>query len=96
MHLGRCETAVEVDRGVEAGAFVLPREWLGRHGVRIDANLEHSGNDVGRALLAHAVGLGADLLVMGAWGVPRWAERLLGGTTRTLLASTSLPLLMSH
>jgi len=33
---------------------------------------------------------------MGAWGTSSWAARVLGGATRKLLASMTLPLLMSH
>jgi hypothetical protein len=31
VHLVRCETDAEVDRGVDKSGFDLPREWLGRH-----------------------------------------------------------------
>jgi nucleotide-binding universal stress UspA family protein len=96
VHLVRCETEVDGDRGVERSGFDLPREWLGRHGVRIDALLERSGNDVCTALLARAAGVGVDLVVMGAWGMPRWAERLVGGTTQKMLTSMNVPVLMSH
>ena len=96
VHLVRCETSVELDRDVEACSFDLPREWLGRHGVRIEALLERSGQDVCTALLSCAASLGADLIVMGAWGMPRWAERLVGGTTRAMLVRMNLPVLMAH
>ena len=39
---------------------------------------------------------GADLLVAGAYGHPKLWEKMLGGTTRDLLACMRLPLLMSH
>jgi nucleotide-binding universal stress UspA family protein len=96
VHLVRCETGTEIERDVDSFGFDLPREWLGRHGVRVDALLERGGGDVATALLARAAGLGADLIVMGAWGMPRWAERLVGGTTRTMLTAMNLPVLMSH
>ena len=92
----RCDTPVEADRKDEASELELPREWLGRHGVRINAWLEATPIDVGDALLSRASDLGADMLVMGAWGQPRWAERMLGGVTRTILSSMTLPVLMSH
>ena len=51
---------------------------------------------VERRELSHAADVDADVLVMGAWGTSRWAERMLGGATRTVLASMTLPVLMSH
>jgi hypothetical protein len=66
------------------------------HGVRLEAMLERSGGDVVTSLLTRAGRLGADLIVMGAWGMPRWAERLVGGATRSMLASTNVPILTSH
>jgi nucleotide-binding universal stress UspA family protein len=48
------------------------------------------------ALLSLAAGDGYDLLVMGAYGHARWKERVLGGTTRTIFESATLPVLMSH
>lgn len=96
VYLVRCETSVEVDRGVDASGFDLPREWLGRHGVRVDVLLERSGQDVCTPLLSRAAALGADLIVMGAWGLPRWAERLVGGTTRAMLSRMDVPVLMAH
>lgn len=33
---------------------------------------------------------------MGAYGHSRWHELLMGGATRTVLASMTLPVLMSH
>lgn len=92
----RCEPLAEVDRGDGASELDLPREWLGRHGLRIDARLEATTVGVGDTLLSRAADRGADMLVMGAWGQARWAERMLGGVTRTILSSMTLPVLMSH
>jgi nucleotide-binding universal stress UspA family protein len=47
-------------------------------------------------LLSRASDFEADLLVMGAYGHARVRELLLGGATRTVLASTPVPVLMSH
>src|SRR6266481_37907 len=50
----------------------------------------------GEVLLSRAADLGADLLVIGAYGHSRVRELLLGGATRSILQSMPLPVLMSH
>ncbi|SFC26026.1 Universal stress protein family protein [Polaromonas sp. OV174] len=53
-------------------------------------------DDAGNYLLSMAADLGADLLVMGCYGHSRAREWVLGGATRTILQSMTLPVLMSH
>lgn len=70
---------------------------LARHGVK--ATIERTasaGIGAGNALLSRASDLEADLLVMGAYGHSRVRELLLGGATRTVLESMTLPVLMAH
>jgi nucleotide-binding universal stress UspA family protein len=50
----------------------------------------------GEALLSHAADASADLLVMGGYGHARFREMLMGGVTRTILRSMTLPVLMAH
>jgi nucleotide-binding universal stress UspA family protein len=70
---------------------------LARHGVKAEIERTVSADlPVGEALLSRAADLGADLLVMGAYGHSRARELLLGGATRSLLRSMTLPVLMSH
>ena len=70
---------------------------LARHGVKAAAERTVSaGVGVGDVLLSRASDLGADLLVMGGYGHSRARELLLGGATRTILESMTLPVLMSH
>lgn len=52
--------------------------------------------DVGNALLSKAADLSADLLVMGSYGHSRAREWVMGGATRTILRTMTLPVLMSH
>lgn len=70
--------------------------FLVRHGVRVDVRSMSGIADVGDVLLALAADAGADLLVTGAYGHSRLGEILLGGVTRTLLASARLPLWMAR
>ncbi len=39
---------------------------------------------------------GADLVVMGAYGHARVIQTILGGTTRTMIEQTELPVLVAH
>lgn len=51
---------------------------------------------VAEAMLSHAADAAADLIVMGGYGHTRAWELVLGGVTRTLLKSMTVPVLMSH
>lgn len=71
--------------------------WLARHGVKAEAKHTYASDiDTGNALLSWAADLGADLLVMGAYGHSRLRELVLGGTTRQILSEMTVPVLMSH
>lgn len=80
----------------EAGASALA-DYLGYHAIRaairsVDAD---SGRSVGETLIAEATGVGADLMVMGAYTHSRLRELVFGGVTREVLAA-DLAVLMSH
>jgi nucleotide-binding universal stress UspA family protein len=72
--------------------------YLARHGVQVEVTQQTapSGLDIGNALLSLAADIGADLLVMGGYGHQRWREIVLGGATRRVLQSMTLPVLMAH
>ena len=71
--------------------------WLARHGLKAEIRpLEHDGPGAGPAILAAARELGADLIVMGAWGHSRLAELILGGVTRHLFTHSDRPMLVAH
>ena len=70
--------------------------WLMWQGVSADVRVETTGIGIAESMLSRAADLGADLIVMGAYGHARWAERVLGGATRGLLASMTVPVLMSR
>jgi nucleotide-binding universal stress UspA family protein len=71
--------------------------YLACHQVQAEALHATATDDrVGDTILARAGRLGADLLVMGAYGRPRFAELVLGGATRAILRRAAMPVLMSH
>lgn len=70
---------------------------LGRHGVTVRVNnMDGMGRSEGRALLDCAISVGADMLVLGAYGHCRAEEWLLGGVTRELTQTSPTPLLLAH
>jgi nucleotide-binding universal stress UspA family protein len=81
--------------GDEPGADIA--HYLARHGVKVQASRQDAKDvDVGNQLLSRAADLSVDLIVMGAWGHSRLSEMVLGGVTRTLLESMTVPVLMAH
>lgn len=70
---------------------------LARHGVRAEAQTITADDvRVDDALLSHAFDVGADLIVMGAYGHSRLGEFVLGGATRHMLRQITIPVFMSH
>lgn len=86
------------EHGEQPGAELT--HYLARHGVEARLHLLDGGGvrrgDIGEALLSQAADLSADLLVMGAYGHSRLRETILGGVTRTILQSMTIPVLMAH
>lgn len=81
--------------GQEPGADVAL--WLARHGVNVTVQRDVAANTkVGEIILSRAADCGADLIVMGVYGHSRLREFILGGASRTLLGSMTVPVLMSH
>lgn len=54
------------------------------------------GSGAGDALARYCSRHGADLLVMGAYGHSRFRDFVVGGATKSLMAATPLPVLLSH
>lgn len=92
----QCTTPLGIDDETIAARLEALRCWLMWHGVDAEVRHEATAIDVGNVLLSRAADFESDLIVMGAYGHSRWTERVLGGATRTLLQSMTLPVLMSH
>jgi nucleotide-binding universal stress UspA family protein len=72
-------------------------EHLARHGLKVDLKrIVATGSDVLDTLLSHAADTGTDLIVMGGYGHSRLREFILGGVTRGILNTMTVPTLMSH
>jgi len=76
---------------------VIPIDYLRDHGLHAEfEEIVDSEREIVTRLLARSAELDADLLVMGGYGHSRLGELVLGGTTRGMLQSATLPVLMSH
>jgi nucleotide-binding universal stress UspA family protein len=72
-------------------------EHLTRHGVAVSVKRIAKGDlAVQDVILSYAADSGADLMVMGGYGHSRLREFILGGVTRGILNSMTVPVLMSH
>jgi nucleotide-binding universal stress UspA family protein len=72
-------------------------QHLARHGLKVDVKrIVATESDVANTLLSHIADTSADFLVMGGYGHSRLREFVLGGTTRGILSSMTVPVLMSH
>ena len=70
---------------------------LARHGLKVEVTRITRGElDVEDVLLSHAADSDADFMVMGGYGHSRLREFVLGGVTRSMLRTMTVPTLMSH
>lgn len=71
--------------------------WLSRHGCNVTVQqLTSGGKNIGECINAHAVEVGADLVVMGAYGHSKLRERIFGGTTQMMLEQARKPIMLAH
>ncbi|WP_175694906.1 universal stress protein [Burkholderia ambifaria] len=82
----------ETPAGVDVAAY------LERHGIRASFSTtpREQSVSVGAMLLNRVTDVHADLLVMGLYSHARMHERVLGGATRTILETMTVPVLLSH
>lgn len=92
---------------LQEGAEVHVASWGGdphelepllrRHGIEAEYHREGPvPHEIGDALLSLCADVSADLLVMGCYGHSRARELMLGGASRTVLQSMTVPVLLAH
>jgi nucleotide-binding universal stress UspA family protein len=70
---------------------------LARHGIKPTVRTSIAGDiSVGDEILSRLADMGADLLVMGAYGHSRMRELVFGGVTRHIARHMTVPTLFSH
>ena len=72
-------------------------DYLRRHGVKVTEGASDVPDaEAGPAILMAAEEVGAQLIVMGAFGRSRFSEWILGGATRHVLEHMKIPVFMAH
>jgi nucleotide-binding universal stress UspA family protein len=90
-------TVVSFDEGDEPASGDAILGYLRQHGVQAAFKREVAAEiSVGDQLLSLAADEQSQLLVMGCYGHGRAREWVMGGVSRTVLASMTIPVLMSH
>ena len=70
---------------------------LARHDVKVEIETTRAADiDVTDAILSYAADRSGTLIVMGGYGHSRLREIILGGVTRDMLKSMTVPIFMSH
>lgn len=73
------------------------RHWFQVQGLRAHVQFHRPGpGDLCESLLSLVIDVASDLLVMGCYGHSRAREWVLGGATRDMLRTMTLPVLMAH
>ena len=72
-------------------------QHLARHNLNVDVKRIARGSvDVQDVILSYAADSGTDLIVMGGYGHSRLRQFILGGVTRSILSSMTVPVLLAH
>jgi nucleotide-binding universal stress UspA family protein len=70
---------------------------LARHGVKVQiVTVPAADIDVSNAILSYVADVSGTLIVMGGYGHAKLREVILGGVTRDMLKSMTVPVFMSH
>lgn len=90
--VGNEKTADEREiRGAEIGSH------LARHGIKVEVETVPAADlDVADAILSHVSDCSASMIVMGGYGHSRLREFVLGGATRGILSTMTVPVFISH
>ncbi|HQS49402.1 MAG TPA: universal stress protein [Xanthobacteraceae bacterium] len=102
LHLAKTIEVLSIMRGTEdeqsfEGCAEVARH-LARHGLKADVHKLHigPGQKVADTILNEVSDQGADFVIMGGYGHSRLKELVMGGVTREILDTMTVPVLMAH
>lgn len=71
-------------------------KYLALHGIAATVEKLKPSDKVGRALLRASLDIGADMMIMGAYGDSHERETIFGGNTQTVVDTATIPVLLNH
>ncbi|MBM7067410.1 universal stress protein [Actibacterium sp. 188UL27-1] len=86
-------TGGDAGPGTDATSLLI---YLDQHGVDASLHKIDATGTVGPLLLSETAALGADMLIMGAYGDSHERETVFGGNTQSVVDTSTLPVLLAH
>lgn len=84
-----------VNDGQDPGTDVAA--WLSHHDCNVTVSqFPSGGRDIAQCIQDRAREFGADLVVMGAYGRTQLFQAVFGGTSRSMMEQTDVPVLFAH
>jgi nucleotide-binding universal stress UspA family protein len=90
------EVVSDTDGGKYEISVDAMASYLAAHGVEVSIRRLPASGDTGYQLIVAAADEECDFIVAGAYGHSRVREWVLGGVTRSLLAASTIPCILSH
>jgi nucleotide-binding universal stress UspA family protein len=97
--LRHADTVWVLSNGSDAGPGTSAEDlvaYLGLHGIAATVERFSAERRIGAELLTTCARLGADMLVMGAYGDSHERETVFGGNTQTIVDTATMPVLLNH
>ncbi len=90
-------TILTADRPETHGATAEElADYLAARGIATEIHQFKSQDKIGLELLKHTAALGADMMIMGAYGDSHERETIFGGNTQVVVDNATLPVVLVH
>jgi len=89
-------TILSTDDGTPGTGPAEYKDYLTLRGIKSRIEMIEGRGNVGRALLDASAQLGADTMIMGAYGDSHERETVFGGNTQTVVDNATMPVVLVH
>lgn len=89
-------TILSTDEGMPGTSPADFKDYLTLRGIKSQISVINAGKRVSDALLGASADLGADMMIMGAYGDSHERETVFGGNTQNVVDGATMPVVMVH